>query len=205
MRVASQHRPRAGRRKPPSGPRLDAGVGVAELAAVAGRLLEVVAEHLVELDQVLPVRLEPIGEAIMELCARLLRQGVVGGVADQQVPEPEGVVARQGGRRRVDQLLAHEPDERRLDVGGMGQLDDGAAMEDSALDRAAVDHRPLLSGEAVEPGLQERLHGGRHAHVAMLANERDTSSTNSGLPSAIAIRTNQRPAATTNRQAQSPW
>ena len=39
---------------------------------------------------------EPAGEALVQLGARLLRQRVVGGVADQQVTEAERVVARRG-------------------------------------------------------------------------------------------------------------
>ena len=63
--------------------------------AVAVGLLEVVAEDLVELDQVGAALLEPVGEALVQLGARRLRQRVVGGVADQQVAEAEGVLARE--------------------------------------------------------------------------------------------------------------
>ena len=40
-----------------------------------------------------------VGEALVQLGARRLRERVVGGVADQQVPEAEGVVAGQRRRR----------------------------------------------------------------------------------------------------------
>ena len=79
----------------------DLGVGPAELASVARRLLEVVADDLVELDQLARVRVEPVGEALVQLGARLLRQRVVRGVADQQVAEPERVVAGERRRRRA--------------------------------------------------------------------------------------------------------
>ena len=53
-----------------------------------------VAEDLVELDEVGAVRLEPGGEALVQLGPGRLRQRVVGGVADQQVAEAEAVLAR---------------------------------------------------------------------------------------------------------------
>ena len=70
-----------------------------ELGAVAGGLLEVVAEDLVELDEIRARALEPGREALVQLGRARLRAGdVVRGVADQQVPEPERVVAGQGRR-----------------------------------------------------------------------------------------------------------
>lgn len=173
MCVAPQNGARAGRAKMTSGPGLEARIGMPELAPVAACLLEVVAQHLVELHQFLPLHLEPLGEADVELGPRRLRECVVGGVADQQMSEPERVIARQHRRHRMDQLLAYESDQRRLDVGGMGQLEDSAAMEDVALDGAAVHDGALRAAEAVKSRLEKRLHGGRQAHVSMLAHERD--------------------------------
>jgi len=54
------------------------------------RLLEVVADDLVAFDQVM--RLEPVGEALVELGPRGLRQGLVGRVADEEVTEAEPLV-----------------------------------------------------------------------------------------------------------------
>ena len=70
-------------------------VGQPELGAVAAGLLEVVAEDLVQLDELGAVLLEPGGEALVQLGADRLRQRVVGGVADQQVAEAEAVLARE--------------------------------------------------------------------------------------------------------------
>ena len=55
-----------------------------------------------------PCSLEPVGEALVQLGARRLRQRVVGGVADQQVAEAERVVAGELRAVGADQLLAHE-------------------------------------------------------------------------------------------------
>ena len=64
-----------------------------ELGAVAERLLEVVAEQLVELDELGAVLLEPVGEALVQLCPLRFRQGLVGGVAHEEMAEAERVVA----------------------------------------------------------------------------------------------------------------
>ena len=82
-------------------------VAAAELLPVAGRLLEVVAGDLVLLDE-RGVLVQPERELLVEVGARRLRQPVVGGVADQQVPEPERLVVRQRRPARPDQLLAYE-------------------------------------------------------------------------------------------------
>ena len=66
----------------------------AELGRVAVCLLEVVADDLVELDQVLPVLLQPGCESLVQLRARGLGQPFVGGVPDEQMPEAEGVLAQ---------------------------------------------------------------------------------------------------------------
>jgi hypothetical protein len=73
---------------------------------VAGRLLEVVAGDLVLLDE-RGVLVQPERELLVG-SARRLRQPVVSGVADQQVPEPERLVVRQRALARPDQLLAYE-------------------------------------------------------------------------------------------------
>ena len=73
-------------------------VAAAELLPVAGRLLEVVAGDLVLLDE-RGVLVQPERELLVEVGARRLRQPVVSGVADQQVPEPERLVVRQRARR----------------------------------------------------------------------------------------------------------
>src|SRR5262249_35552046 len=76
-----------------------------ELVAAAIRLLQVIADDLV---LAVIVECERVGEPLVELCAKLLRQPAVGRVLDQHVVEAEGVLAREGGRIRLDQLSSHE-------------------------------------------------------------------------------------------------
>jgi hypothetical protein len=54
-----------------------------ELGAVAPRLLEVIPDDLVQFYERGAVLLQPAREPLVQLCARRLRQRVVGGVADQ--------------------------------------------------------------------------------------------------------------------------
>src|SRR5580765_8164465 len=54
-----------------------------ELPAVAVRLLEVIAQDLVALDELLAV--QPVRELLVQLCPPPLGQGLVGGIADQDV------------------------------------------------------------------------------------------------------------------------
>src|SRR5690348_11555157 len=111
-----------------------------QLTAVASRLFEVVADDLVELDQLVPVPIEPARKLRVELCASLLRQRVVGGVTDEQMPKAERMVAGERCGRRMDQLLANEPVQLRFDVRCLRQLEHGTAMEDLPLDSAPLDH-----------------------------------------------------------------
>ncbi len=70
----------------------EARLRLSELRLVARCLLEVVAEYLIELDEILSTLFQPIRITLMELCTRCLGQSVVGGVADQQVAEAESVL-----------------------------------------------------------------------------------------------------------------
>ena len=82
----------------------------AQLGEEAARLLEVVAHDLLELVHARRGGvLEPVREALVQLRARLLRQRPVGGVADQDVAEAEGVVVAEGRAVGADQVA---PDER---------------------------------------------------------------------------------------------
>jgi hypothetical protein len=56
-------------------------------------LLEVVAEELVQLDQLLLTLLQPAGEALVQLGTERLRERVVSGITDQQVAEAEAILA----------------------------------------------------------------------------------------------------------------
>ena len=99
-RQRRERRPRA-RPSPAS-----AGSPVSSSDSVPVRLLEVVADDLVALDEV--VLREPVGEALVQLGARRLRQRLVGRVADEQMAEAEALVVGERRRRRADELLAHE-------------------------------------------------------------------------------------------------
>ena len=83
-----------------------------ELSAQARRLLEVVADDLLLLVEV-AVRLEPICEALVQLCAGRLRKRVVGGVSDQEMAKAERVVARDLRAVRSHDLLADEREQIR--------------------------------------------------------------------------------------------
>ena len=72
----------------------EGGVGLSELCLVAGGLLEVVADDLVALDEGVAVLVEPGGEARVQVGRGPPWEGVVGGVADQQVAEAVAVVTR---------------------------------------------------------------------------------------------------------------
>ena len=162
--IGSAHRPVGGCREPFSraeGELLRLVVDGSELRPVPVRLLEVVPDDLVPLGEMLGVDLlEPVGESRVKLGSKLLRHRLVRGVADEQVTEAERVLAWQIRPVGPDQLL---PDERlqvvphRLAQIVGRQLSNGAAVEDLALDRAALDDRPLVSAQPVESRREERM------------------------------------------------
>ena len=119
--------------------------------------------------------LEPGGEALVQVGAGRLGERVVGRVADQQVAEAEAVLARDLRPVRPDQLLADERGEARGDLRLLGRERlDGAAVEDLALDRAALEHASLGRLELVEPGREQRLQRRRDDDLAVrLAGHRD--------------------------------
>jgi hypothetical protein len=61
-------------------------------------------------------RLEPQGKALVEFRAQLLRHRVVRGVANQDVPEAEAVVAGEDRGGRANELLADERHQMAADV-----------------------------------------------------------------------------------------
>ena len=156
--VAPPERAAAGGREPLAGAFGQGRVGLSELLLVAGGLLEVVAEDLVQLDQLVSALLQPGGEALVQLGPGRFRERVVGGVADQQVAEAEAVLARELRLVGTDQLAAHERGQarRHLRLLRCERLH-GAAVEDLALDRAALEHPPLGRVELVEAGGEQRL------------------------------------------------
>ena len=117
----------------------------AQLCAEAKRLLEVVRDDLVQLERRPRRPFDPLGEASVEVSAKLLRQGGVRRVADQQMAEPKRVLAR----LRPDQLLAHQVRQEPIDVAANlfgRQLCDGPRVEHLPLDRppgrGRAAHRP---------------------------------------------------------------
>ena len=85
--LGAARRPREARRRSPR-ELVQPRIGAVELGPVAVGAFEVVANDLVLLDErCVPV--EPDGEGLVELGARLLGERVVGGVADQEVAEAD--------------------------------------------------------------------------------------------------------------------
>ena len=142
--------------------------GHPELGAVEAGLLEVVAEYLVQLDQLDAVLLQPGCQALVQLGAGRFRQCLVGGVADQQVTETEAVLADELGFVGSDQLLAHERGEAWRHLGlGRGERLDGATVEVLALDRASLEHTALGRIELIQAGGEQGLQGGRDNDLAL--------------------------------------
>ena len=103
-----------------------------------------IADDLVQLDEIHAAVAQPVGEALVQLGSGRLGQRLVGGVADQQVAEPEGVVAREEPAARPDELLADQPAKvsAHCRLVGRERLD-SPPMEDLALDRPAFQRHPL--------------------------------------------------------------
>ncbi len=141
------------------------GVHRAELGQEPVGPLQVPAEHLPDLAAAGRVRLgQPAGVALVQLGPGLLGQRVVGGVADELVAELEAVAAAEGGLGRAQQLLADQG--QQVGVGrGPGRLggegEHGRPVEGLAHDRRAVQQGPLLAGQPVQAGGQQRLDGRR--------------------------------------------
>ena len=144
--VLSGERPPACLRKALGRAGAELRISPAELFGVAMGLLEVVADDLVALDEVRPALLEPDGEALVQLGAGRLRQRVVRGVADEEVPEAVGVLAGNRCAFGADEVLANEHRQMCVRVTlRRRKRDDRAAVELLALDRAAFEHHTLLA------------------------------------------------------------
>jgi hypothetical protein len=104
------------------------------------------------------------------------------------VAEAKAVLAGDLGLVRSDQLLADEGRQawchRRL---FRHERLDGTAVEDLALDRAALEHRPLGLFELVEARREQRLEGRRDDYLAVpLAGHRQHLADEEGVPSRCA-------------------
>ena len=72
------------------------------------RLLEVVAQDLIGLNELGSVWQEPVGESLVQLGPRCLRERVVRRVTDEQVAEPERVVSGEVRPVWANEFLANE-------------------------------------------------------------------------------------------------
>jgi len=136
----------------------------------------VVAEDLVKLDEVLPVLLEPGCEPLVEVGPSRFRQGVVGGITDEEVAEAVRVVAGQLSAVGPNELLTDERDEPLVDGSvAVGERSDRSAVKGASLDGTALEHRALGRVELVEARREEGLDRRRHLHLgaARVAEEPD--------------------------------
>ena len=153
------------------------GIAWVELGPVAMCLLEVIADDLVALDEV--VLREPVGESLVELRTRRLGQRLVGGIPDEEVTKAESLVLGKGRFGCTDQLLPHQRRQMRPDgrPDGIGRkLCDGASMEHLSFHRSALHHVTNIAVERVDARLEERVDGGRHDDLpvaAVLAHHRE--------------------------------
>ena len=179
--VTASERAASGRREAASAVLADRAPAVverAELREVAARLLEVVAEDLLELGATVAVHLvRPRDEPLVQVGAGALEDRVVGGVADHDVLEPVlSVVAVLDvmdevllGERR--QLRAHPRRHLRRREGADRRLG-----EDVPDDRGGLDHGALAVGESVEASREQCLDGGRDVQLVERAG---------GVPAAV--------------------
>jgi hypothetical protein len=170
--VAALPRPPGAAQEPPARPLADRrrrAVQRAELDAIAVRVLEVVPDDLVQLDEAGAVLLEPEGEALVQLRPGRLRQRLVRGIADEQVAEAIGLLVREHRLLRAHEILPHELDEPAVHLGLLRREgSDGTAVENEPFDRAALQHAALSGLELIEPRCEEGLDGRRHGDLAAL-------------------------------------
>jgi hypothetical protein len=121
--------------------------------------------------------LEPAGEALVELCARLLRDRFVGSLADEHVPKSKNVFPGEVRPLGADQALAREGEQVAARARAhvvRAEVGDGAPLEDLARDRGQFDHRTLFGGETVEASGEKGLDRRGHPQLAaVLCREGD--------------------------------
>ena len=101
-----------------------------------------------------------------------LRRGLVGSVADQQVPEPERVLADQQGAVGPDQIAPDQAHQRAAHVGDPIAVEhggQGAEVELLAGDGCPLDHCSLVGAQAIQTRGQQRLDRRRDGHAAQVA------------------------------------
>ena len=137
----------------------DSRGGLSELGLVAGCLLQVEAEDLVQPDDVGTFLVEPGGEALVQLGSSRLGQRVVRHFSDHQVAEAEGVFRGNLCPVWPDQTLADERGEARRHAKAVGERLDRSTVEDLPLDRTSLQHGALLALELVKSRGEQRLQG----------------------------------------------
>jgi hypothetical protein len=91
------------------------------------------------------------------------RQSVSGRIADQKMSEAVGIIALQHRSVRTEKLLADQGKQPLINPAiSISKRQDRAAVKAPALNRPALEHRPLSGVELVEPGGQERLDARRN-------------------------------------------
>jgi hypothetical protein len=173
--VAARKRAPASGGEPLSRTLAEARVWLLELGPVARGLFEVMAEDLVQLDEVRRPFFEPRGKAFVQVGPGRFGESVVGGVADQEMVEAVGLLPGELRSIGPDELLADERVQHWRQRVAVYESLDGALVEDIALDRAALEHRPLGRVELVETCREECLDRRGHADlgVARIAHERE--------------------------------
>ena len=139
----------------------------AELAQVLVGLLEVPAEHLVVLDGPPGARLEPVGEAAVQLCPGVLQQAPVGRVADQYVMEAQNRLAEKPPGVGLDQLAAPQRFETSVEVADLArqELRQRSAREVPADHRGPLEDRAILGAQPLDARGEQRVDGGRHLDI----------------------------------------
>jgi hypothetical protein len=125
------------------------------------RLLEVVPDDL--LGALLPL-LEPGGETLVEVAARLLRDPGIGDFTDQHVVEAESIVALFVGAHGPDQASADEGKQPPVGASELirrSQLHDGSASEFAACDCGPLEQGAFLRLKPVEAACEQGFDGGR--------------------------------------------
>ena len=129
-----------------------------------------VAQDLVQLDEGFTVLFEPGGEAAVQVGANALRERVVGGVADQQMPKPVRIVTHELRAIRPHKLLADQRTQPLVDLAvAISHRGNRTPMKEAALDRAALQDGTFGGVELVEPGSQQRLNRRRNLNARRLA------------------------------------